>query len=60
MSRNDSFQQGEMPEFERFGPGVGKQFPDVVLPDQHGRPVNLHKTRSGRKALVVFYLSAGW
>jgi hypothetical protein len=57
---SDSFQQGAVPDFDRMGPRVGDRFPDLVLPDQHGQPVNLHEARAGRKALVVFYRSAGW
>jgi peroxiredoxin len=60
MSSNDSVQQGAVPDFDRMGPRVGERFPDVALPDQHGQPVDLHKTRAGRKGLVVFYRSAGW
>jgi peroxiredoxin len=43
-----------------MGPRVGERFPDVVLPDQHGQLVDLHKTRAGGKGLVVFYRSASW
>jgi len=60
MSSNDSFQQGVLPDFDRMGPSVGERFPDLVLPDQHGQPVDLQETRAGRKGLVVFYRSAGW
>ena len=49
-----------MPDFDRLGPQVGERFPDVVLPDQHGRLVDLHEARAGRKGLVVFYRSASW
>jgi hypothetical protein len=55
-----SVEQGAAPDFDRRGPRVGERFPDVVLADQHGRPVDLHKTRAGRKGLVVFYRSASW
>lgn len=41
-------------------PKVGERFPDVTLPDQSGRPVDLHEARGARKALVVFYRSARW
>jgi hypothetical protein len=54
-----SVQQGAAPDFDRMGPRVGERFPDVVLPDQHGRPVDLHMARAGRKGLVVFVRSAG-
>jgi hypothetical protein len=57
---SDSVRQGAVPDFDRLGPRVGDRFPDVVLPDQRGQPVDLHNARAGRKALVVFYRSAGW
>ena len=60
MGSNDPVQQGTVPDFDRMGPRVGERFPNVVLPDQHGQPIDLHKTRAGRKGLVVFYRSAGW
>jgi hypothetical protein len=60
MISNDSVQEVAVPEFDRTGPRVGERFPDVVLPDQYGQPVDLHKARAGRKGLVVFYRSAGW
>jgi peroxiredoxin len=47
-------------DFERVGPRVGERFPDVRLPDQHGREVDLHAARHGRPALVVVYRSAAW
>ena len=47
-------------DFERVGPRVGERFPDVKLPDQHGREIDLHATRRGRRALVVVYRSASW
>ena len=47
-------------DFTTIGPAVGERFPDVILPDQHGQRVNLHQTRHGRRALVVFHRSAGW
>jgi peroxiredoxin len=47
-------------DFTRIGPVVGKRFPDIVLPDQHGQYVNLHQARNGRRAVVVFHRSAGW
>ena len=47
-------------DFSRIGPDVGTRFPDVVLPDQHGRMIDLHGERAGRRALVVFYRSAAW
>ncbi len=45
---------------ERLGPEVGKRFPDVILPDQSGRPVDLHEYRAGRSAMLVFHRSADW
>jgi hypothetical protein len=47
-------------DFETIGPPVGSRFPDVALPDQHGRMVGLHAARAGRRALIVFYRSADW
>lgn len=47
-------------DFATIGPRVGEKFPDLVLPDQSGRPVDLHQARAGRPALVVFYRSAKW
>jgi hypothetical protein len=60
LSSNDSVRQGAVPDLDRLGPRAGEHFPDVVLPDQHGLPVDLHKARAGRKGLVVFYRSALW
>lgn len=47
-------------DFERTGPRIGERFPDVILPDQHGRLVDLHRTRAGRPALIQFQRSAKW
>jgi len=47
-------------DFTTIGPAVGERFPDVILPDQHGRQIELHRARNGRRALVVFHRSAGW
>ncbi len=47
-------------DFTRIGPQVGDRFPDVVLPDQTGQVLDLHKVRNHRRALVVFYRSAEW
>ena len=47
-------------DFSRIGPAVGERFPEVVLPDQHGRTVDLQAARAGRPALVLFYRSARW
>jgi peroxiredoxin len=47
-------------DFSRIGPAVGSRFPDVSLPDQTGRLVDLHAERGHRRALVVVYRSARW
>jgi hypothetical protein len=47
-------------DFDRIGPAAGSPFPDVRLPDQTGRTVDLHAERKGRRALVVVYRSARW
>jgi len=47
-------------DFSAIGPSVGSRFPDIRLPDQNGRMVDLHAERGGRRALVVFYRSARW
>lgn len=47
-------------DVERIGPAVGTRFPDIRLLDQHGRWVDLHAERDGRRALVVFHRSARW
>jgi peroxiredoxin len=47
-------------DFDWIGPRVGERFPDLRLPDQHGRVVDLHAARAGRPAIVVFYRSARW
>lgn len=47
-------------DFDRTGPVVGSHFPDVHLPDQTGRVVDLDAERRGRWALVVVYRSARW
>jgi peroxiredoxin len=47
-------------DFSRIGPSVGSRFPDVRLPDQTGRLVDLHAERGDRRALVVFYRSGRW
>ncbi|MGI9147824.1 MAG: hypothetical protein ACR2IK_14945 [Chloroflexota bacterium] len=47
-------------DFSRIGPAVGARFPEVQLPDQTGRPVDLHVARGGRRALVIVYRSARW
>ncbi len=47
-------------DFSRVGPPVGSRLPDVRLPDQTGRVVDLHAVRGDRRALVVIYRSARW
>jgi peroxiredoxin len=47
-------------DFSRVGPSTGSRFPDVRLPDQKGRLMDLHAERGDRQALVVFYRSARW
>lgn len=47
-------------DFTRIGPAEGQRFPEVILPDQTGRTVDLHGARADRRALVVFYRSADW
>jgi peroxiredoxin len=47
-------------DFQRIGPEVGSRFPDLRLPDQTGRLVDLHAERADRSALVVVYRSARW
>lgn len=42
------------------GPAVGERLPDFTLPNQHGEPIEFHKDRDGKKAVVVFYRSAVW
>jgi hypothetical protein len=42
------------------GPPVGSAMPDIVLPDQDGRVVDLHADRAGRRALLLFHRSADW
>ena len=47
-------------DFTQIGPAVGESFPNVSLPDQYGRTIDLHQTRAGRRAVVRFHRSAGW
>lgn len=47
-------------DFESIGPRAGTRFPDVTLPDQHGRPMSLHDDKGSRQALIVFVRSADW
>jgi hypothetical protein len=50
----------EASDYTQIGPRIGESFPNVVLPDQSGRPIDLHRVRRGRRAIVVFYRSASW
>jgi hypothetical protein len=43
-----------------IGPAVGAALPNARLPDQSGRPVDLHADRAGRPAVVVLHRSARW
>lgn len=47
-------------DYREIGPKISESFPDVRLPDQSGRVVDLHAARRGRRAAVVFYRSARW
>ena len=47
-------------DFSTIGPSLGSRFPDVRLPDQTGRVLDLHAERGNRRALVVLYRSARW
>lgn len=47
-------------DFAQIGPPIGSRFPEVILPDQNGRSVELHAARAGRRALVLFHRSAAW
>jgi peroxiredoxin len=47
-------------DYSARGPAVGEMFPDVRLPDQRGKTVDLHRHRARRRALVAFNRSAVW
>ena len=47
-------------DFSTIGPSLGSRFPDVRLPYQTGRVLDLHAERGNRRALVVLYRSARW
>lgn len=47
-------------DFSQIGPNVGSRFPDIHLPYQTGRLMDLHAERGQRRALVVIYRSARW
>ncbi len=50
----------ETVDYRGIGPKIGELFPDVSLPDQSGRVVDVHAARRGRRAAVLFYRSARW
>lgn len=52
--------QSAPPDYSQIGPPPGSPFPDIVLPDQHGQPVDLHQARLGKRAIIVFHRSARW
>jgi peroxiredoxin len=52
--------QASSRNYADIGPAIGTRFPDVRLPDQAGRLIDLHQARAGRPAVVVFYRSARW
>lgn len=47
-------------DVERIGPALGDRFPDVLLPDQRGVPIDVHDYRDGRRLLFVVHRSAAW
>jgi hypothetical protein len=49
-----------LPGGHTTGSEVGEVLPDFVLPDATGQPVDFHRDRAGRKAVLVFYRSAAW
>ena len=42
------------------GPAVGTRLPDVIAPNHDGTPIDVHRHRGGKPAVVVFYRSAVW
>lgn len=42
------------------GPAVGEKLPDFSLRNQRGERIDFHRSRAGRKAVVVFIRSAVW
>ncbi len=42
------------------GPEVGAPFPDFILPDQAGTPINFAVARGGARAMIVVHRSALW
>jgi len=59
---DDTATRPPLPELDpaRIGPPVGERFPDVRLPDQHGRVLDVHEHRDGGKLLFVVHRSAHW
>lgn len=49
-----------LPDGQSTGPEIGERLPDFELPDANGVPLNFHRDRGGRKAVLVFYRSAIW
>jgi len=47
-------------DFSQIGPAAGARFPDIALPDQNGRMVDLHAARGERRGLVLFQRSVVW
>ena len=42
------------------GPAIGSALPDIRLPNQHGKMVDVAQRRSSAGAIVVFHRSAYW
>lgn len=47
-------------DYTLAGPQIGDRFPDVVLPGQNGSLIDLHESRRGKRAIIVFHRSARW
>jgi hypothetical protein len=47
-------------DFGGVGPAIGRRLPEIRLPDQSGRVLDLHAYLAGRPALVVVFRSARW
>jgi len=47
-------------DFDAVGPPIGVRLPDIVLPDQHGHPVDFHAYRGDRPGMLVVHRSADW
>ncbi len=48
------------PAYRERGPRVGDLFPNIRLPDQRGKVVDLHEQRDDRRAVVAFNRSVVW